>query len=89
MYLHLGDDCSVAVSGILAILDIEVYREASKNLLPTKISEGNASPGKKPRSVVITDGGLYFSVISAQSLKKRMESPAYGKKKLHDFAEKA
>ena len=33
MYLHLGDDSLVAVSSILAILDIEVYREASGNAL--------------------------------------------------------
>ena len=43
---------------------------------------------KEPRSVIVTDEGLYFSVISAQSLKKRIQSPAYGVN-LHDFTVQA
>ena len=43
---------------------------------------------KEPRSVIVTDEGLYFSVISAQSLKRRIQSPAYGMN-LHDFAVQA
>ena len=88
MYLHLGDDRLVAVSSILAILDIEVYRETSGNALWKKNIVKNAEMRKEPRSVIVTDEGLYFSVISAQSLKKRIQSPAYGVN-LHDFAVQA
>ena len=88
MYLHLGDDSLVAVSSILAILDIEIYREASGNSLWKKDIAKSAEIRKEPRSVIVTDEGLYFSVISAQSLKKRIQSPAYGVN-LHDFAVQA
>ena len=88
MYLHLGDDSLVAISGILAILDIEIYRETSGNALWKKNIVKSAEMRKEPRSVIVTDEGLYFSVISAQSLKKRIQSPAYGVN-LHDFAVQA
>ena len=88
MYLHLGDDSLVAVSSILAILDIEVYREKFGNTLWKKNIAKGAALRKEPRSVIVTDEGLYFSVISAQSLKKRIQSPAYGVN-LHDFAVQA
>ena len=88
MYLHLGDDSLVAVSSILAILDIEVYREKFGNALGKKDIAKGAALRKEPRSVIVTDEGLYFSVISAQSLKRRIQSPAYGVN-LHDFAVQA
>ena len=88
MYLHLGDDSLVAVSSILAILDIEVYRETSGNALWMNNFGTGGSLRKEPRSVIVTDEGLYFSVISAQSLKRRIQSPAYGVN-LHDFAVQA
>ena len=58
MYLHLGDDSLVAVSSILAILDIEIYREASGNALGKKNIAKGAALRKEPRSVIVTDEGL-------------------------------
>lgn len=77
MYLHIGDDCCIDLSTLLAILDIKVYREAQGYSLLKKATKSSALMGKEPRSVVITDEAVYFSVISAQSLKKRAESPVY------------
>ena len=88
MYLHLGDDSLVAVSGMLAILDIEIYREKFANALGKKDIAKSAALRKEPRSVIVTDKGFYFSVISVQSLKRRIQSPAYGMN-LHDFAVQA
>ena len=88
MYLHLGDDSLVAVSSILAILDIEIYREKFGNALGKKDIAKSAAMRKEPRSVIVTDKGFYFSVISVQSLKRRIQSPAYGMN-LHDFAVQA
>lgn len=85
MYLHLGDDCCVAVSSILAILDIKVCQDAFGDSLLKRESRSSVPMGKEPRSVVVTDEAFYFSVISVQSLRKRMESTAYGES-LHDFA---
>ena len=88
MYLHLGDDSLVAVSSILAILDIGGCREGAGNPRWKKDIAKGAEMRKEPRSVIVTDEGLYCSVISAQSLKKRIQSPAYGVN-LHDFAVQA
>ena len=73
MYLHLGADCLVDAARIIAILDSKLYENAAAEL-PERQAEGEAE-GKEPRSVILTDEAVYFSLISAQSLKKRLEAP--------------
>lgn len=85
MYLHLGEDCSVAVSRIVAILDMNLYEHAEENPFEKEAQAYSERLGRVPRSVILTSEALYFSVISVQSLKKRIESPCY-RETLHDFA---
>ena len=73
MYLHLGADCSVDAARIIAILDSKLYENVAAES-PERQAEGEAE-GKAPRSVILTDEAVYFSLISAQSLKKRLEAP--------------
>ena len=73
MYLHLGADCSVDAARIIAILDSKLYENVAAES-PERQAEGEAK-GKAPRSVILTDEAVYFSLISAQSLKKRLEAP--------------
>ena len=77
MYLHLGDDCSIAVSRIIAILDLRLYTNTKENPFLQEAQKIGKKAGKELRSVVITEEELHFSMISAQSLKKRIESPCY------------
>lgn len=77
MYLHLGDDYSIAVSRIIAILDLSLYKTAQENPFLQEVQKISKKTGKELRSVVVTKEELHFSMISAQSLKKRIESPCY------------
>ena len=84
MYLHLGDDCCAAAADILAILDSGIYPEGQRDLPAGEEHEEGVRTRREPRSVVVTERAVYRSVISAQSLKKRMETSAY-RDFLHDF----
>ena len=75
MYLHLGADCMVKNSEIIAILDVrhpqsliytdyvEKYRERYKVV--------DAAEGEDYASIILTEETLYLSAISALTLKKR------------------
>ena len=73
MYLHLGDDYSVSFSRIIAILDMSMYENAAENPFSKEAQLYSKQMGKKPSSVVLTHEKAYFSIISVQSLKKRIE----------------
>ena len=78
MYLHLGADCMVKNSEIIAILDVrhpqsliysdyvEKYRERYKVV--------DAAEGEDYASIILTEGTLYLSAISALTLKKRADA---------------
>ena len=78
MYLHLGADCMVKNSEIIAILDVrhpqsliytdyvEKYRERYKVV--------DAAEGEDYASVILTCDTLYLSAISAVTLKKRADA---------------
>lgn len=76
MILHLGNDCFVASSSILMILD---YDEAMKNPDTAKFLQAGEqvtiSEGDQPKSVIVTEEygeqKLYISPISPQTLHKR------------------
>ncbi len=78
MYLHLGADCMVKNSEIIAILDVrhpqsliyidyvEKYRERYKVV--------DAAEGEDYASIILTEETLYLSAISALTLKKRADA---------------
>ena len=78
MYLHLGADCMVKNSEIIAILDVrhpqsliytdfvEKYRERYKVV--------DAAEGEDYASAILTEDTLYLSAISAFTLKKRADA---------------
>ena len=78
MYLHLGADCMVKNSEIIAILDVrhpqsliytdyvEKYRERYKVV--------DAAEGEDYASIILTEKTLYLSAISALTLKKRADA---------------
>ena len=78
MYLHLGADCMVKNSEIIAILDVrhpqsliytdyvEKYRERDKVV--------DAAEGEDYASIILTEETMYLSAISALTLKKRADA---------------
>ena len=78
MYLHLGADCMVKNSEIIAILDVrhpqsliytdyvEKYRERYKVV--------DAAEGEDYASIILTEETLCLSAISALTLKKRADA---------------
>ncbi len=86
MYLHLGADCMVKNSEIVAIINlchpqseacqeyVEKYKDAYKLV--------DATEGGEASSLVLTEDTLYLSAISSLTLKKRasdiwLEDAAY------------
>ena len=75
MYLHLGADCTVKSSEIIAIFDLRhpqstVYVDYIKNN-KCKYKIVDASCGEERSSCVLTDNTMYLSAISSITLKKR------------------
>lgn len=74
MYIHIGENASVPMERVIAILSYdsscrEIIRDAEKEKrLFGSIDE------KKPKSVIITDDGVYISQISPETLKARGEN---------------
>ena len=78
MYLHLGADCTVKKSEIIAIFNlrhpqsaiyseyVERYRDRYKII--------DVAEGDEYASVVLTKDTLYLSAISALTLKKRADA---------------
>ena len=77
MYLHLGSDCMVKNSEIIAIFNLrdpqsEIYKDyVEKYRERYKIVD--LSEGEGCSSCILTEDVIYLSAISALTLKKRME----------------
>lgn len=77
MYLHLGGDCMVKNSEVIAVFNLRhpqslIYQEyVAKNQGKYKIVD--ASGGEDFSSCILTADTLYFSAISSLTLKKRAE----------------
>lgn len=75
MFIHLGGDKMVSAKEVIAILDLSI--EKSSHL--TKVFIHHANEGKKmetigteePKSIILTASKVYYSPISASTLKKR------------------
>lgn len=80
MFLHLGDDVSVSIGDIVAIYDFSLFADGvNKKFFERYEKKGlvksNLPDGKKPRSAVVTDEGIYLSLISSATLQKRAAMP--------------
>lgn len=78
MYLHLGADCMVKNSEIVAIFNLRhpqsaIYGEYIKKH-QDKYKIVDASGGEDYSSCIMTEDTLYLSAISSLTLKKRFEA---------------
>ncbi|WP_027086753.1 extracellular matrix regulator RemB [Cohnella panacarvi] len=75
MYIHLGGEKIIRTSQVVAIFDISIEQssklsrqfvaQAQKNKEIETIGE------EDPKSIVVTEGKVYYSPISTSTLKKR------------------
>lgn len=74
MYVHIGNDEMLKISDIVAILDVETLKESRNNLRILNMLKNKSNDIK---SVILTDKKgeehEFFSVISPNTLKKRIE----------------
>ena len=75
MFLHLGDDVLVYTQNIIVILNAQILNKNKINqeeVLP-KFPEKKIKITPAVKSYIITDKCIYFSPISAATLKKRVK----------------
>lgn len=75
MYIHLGGEKVIASKELIAIFDISIEKSskiskqfashAMKEKLVVRIGE------EEPKSIVVTQGAVYYSPISSSTLKKK------------------
>ncbi len=77
MYLHLGSDCMVKNSEIIAIFNLRdpqsmIYKDYVEKYRD-RYNIVDLSEGAVCSSCILTKGTIYLSAISSMTLKKRME----------------
>ena len=75
MFLHIGSDVVVPYREVIAILDAELLKrsQAVRDLVALQELEKrvrDVAEGR-PRSIVLTDRGIYLSPISTLTLRRR------------------
>ncbi|HHW06802.1 MAG TPA: DUF370 domain-containing protein [Clostridia bacterium] len=78
MYLHIGNEISIPLRKIIAIIDLETADPTGRLQELIELAERqqkvNVTAGKSdPKSCIITDDRLYLSSISALTLARRAE----------------
>ncbi|NLC76663.1 MAG: DUF370 domain-containing protein [Clostridia bacterium] len=78
MYLHIGNDESIPLREIIAIIDLDTVASSLPVQELLDIAQRNGklvSPvgGSKPKSCIITDQKYYLSTISALTLARRVK----------------
>lgn len=81
MYLHLGSDCMVRNSEIIAIFNLRhaqssVYKDYVRSC-GVKYRVVDVCQSEDYASCVLTDSAVYLSPISSLTLKKRLEEGFY------------
>ena len=75
MYVHLGGDKVIRTRELIAIFDISTDKPSKipKTFLTHAIQEKKVEKisEEDPKSLVVTEGKLYYSPISSSTLKKR------------------
>lgn len=76
VFLHVGGDAAIRCRQIIAVLDARGRRR--QHLLP--LLQGAAARGRlvdlsegRPKSVLVTEGGVYVLALSAAALRRRLE----------------
>lgn len=74
MYVHIGNDEMLKINDIIAILDVDTLKESRNNLRILNMLKNQSSDIK---SVILVEkkgkSQEYFSVISSNTLKRRIE----------------
>ena len=74
MYVHIGNDEMLKINDIIAILDVDTLKESRNNLRILNMLKNQSSDIK---SVILIEkkgeSQEYFSVISSNTLKRRIE----------------
>ncbi len=78
MYLHLGADCMVKNSEIIAIFNLRhsqslIYEDYVRKYVH-KYKVVDAAGGEEYASLILTENAMYLSSISSMTLKKRAEN---------------
>lgn len=76
MYLHIGQDVVLRQKDIIGIFDMDkaTVQKKTRDFLSAWEQKGKIiyAGNDLPQSFIVTTGGVYVSVISALTLKKRM-----------------
>lgn len=79
MYLHLGSSVSADTSEIIGVFDMDnaTVSGATRDFLNRAQREGRliTVSSDLPKSVIVTDEGIYISPISARTLLRRARKP--------------
>ncbi len=78
MILHVGEDVTVSLSDIIAILDMRSFNASAANREYLQIAEGEGrvldiSAGS-PESVVVTRDKVVISAVTTSTLRKRAQN---------------
>ncbi|TVX99969.1 extracellular matrix regulator RemB [Cohnella terricola] len=75
MYIHLGGEKIIRTSQLVAIFDISIEQSSKLSrqfvLHAQKNKEVESIGEEDPKSIVVTEHKVYYSPISASTLKKR------------------
>lgn len=76
MYLSIGDSVVVPYSALLGVFDLDnaTYAKRTREFLERAEENGRliALGQRLPASLVVTDGTVYLSPVSTQTLNKRL-----------------
>lgn len=74
MYLHIGKNVMISYQDIIVIGDLESLRESkvTREFLQYLQAQKPIDLEKDYRSVIVTKNGTYFSIISSNTLKERV-----------------
>lgn len=76
MYLPIGDSVVVPYSSLLGVFDLDnaTYAKRTREFLERSEEDGRlVTLGQRlPASLVVTDGTVYLSPVSAQTLNRRL-----------------
>ena len=78
MFVHLGGEKVIRMKELIAILDLSSEQSAAAHSefirRAEERNEVERIGDEAPKSLVITDGRLYYSPISSTTLKKRVQA---------------
>lgn len=73
MFLHLGEEVLVYIQDVIVVLNAQILNKDSKEDVLPKFPEKKIKITPEVKSYIITNNCIYFSPISAATLKKRIK----------------